>query len=600
MTADSETCDRVVIVTDGNERSALAVTRALGEIGCRVIVGAEDRVCLAGASKFCSGSFSYPSPYKDPSGFVSAVLRKAGELPNPIILPVTDIATKLLCQHRSDIERIAVAACPPADAFERLSDKYNLMQLAKSLDVPIPDTLFVPNGDVQSHLDKIPSFPVVVKPGCSLTSMGKQWIKTGVLYANNPEELVHIYKRHTFLKQPSLIQQRIEGDGQGIFALMKNGSPIALFAHRRVRERPPSGGVSVFSESIPLPENMTRYAMRLLQHVHWNGVAMVEFKVDRATGEPFLMEINGRFWGSLQLAIDAGVNFPVLLAKLVTGSDLPDAPGKYRTGVRLRWFLGDLDHLLLRLFKIEPSLSSSVPSQAATLISFFKMFGKDLHFDVYRRNDIGPFQSELKQYGQDLNRSIYNLGRRGRVAVKRRLMSVIFWVGCRNWLLNTWLPENIQHILVLCHGNVCRSPLAEAYLKHRLNGQTHKIAITSAGLDTQHGRPAHPFAVDVGVQSGLFLGTHLSVPVDRAQINRADLILVMDDGQREQVINRFPDAKIKTIPLGYFCQGTPSDIADPFFGSPEEFRTCLGLIKSACDDLLVYVGRKQSRLSPAK
>ena len=86
--------------------------------------------------------------------------------------------------------------------------------------------------------------------------------KTGVHYAASEAELNRLYNTIDYLRQPSLIQRRVEGDGQGVFALMNKGKPVALFAHRRLREKPPSGGVSVLRESISLPQPMTDYALR--------------------------------------------------------------------------------------------------------------------------------------------------------------------------------------------------------------------------------------------------------------------------------------------------------------------------------------------------
>ena len=68
------------------------------------------------------------------------------------------------------------------------------------------------------------------------------------------------------------------------------------------------------------------------------------------------MEVNGRFWGSLELAVDAGVDFPFLAFQLARGIR-PDAPPEYQPGVKNRWILGDLDHLLLRLFRSADALN---------------------------------------------------------------------------------------------------------------------------------------------------------------------------------------------------------------------------------------------------
>jgi predicted ATP-grasp superfamily ATP-dependent carboligase len=163
--------------------------------------------------------------------------------------------------------------------------------------------------------------------------------------------------RGPYLRQPSLIQRRVIGEGQGLFVLMQEGTPLGMFAHRRVRERPPSGGVSVLRESIALPKSMVEATLKLLQGVKWHGVAMVEFKVDAATQRPVLMEINGRFWGSLQLAVDAGVNFPLHLLNMAMGVCETIPENGYRVGVKSRWLLGDLDQLVMRIRKSDRALN---------------------------------------------------------------------------------------------------------------------------------------------------------------------------------------------------------------------------------------------------
>src|SRR6185503_13112360 len=110
---------------------------------------------------------------------------------------------------------------------------------------------------------------------------------------------------------------------------------------RRIREKPPSGGVSVYCESIAIPQDLEASSGLLLNRLGWNGVAMVEFKLDREAGKAYLMEINGRFWGSLQLAVDAGVDFPRLLVEAALGKrhEVPILGG---SGVRSRWEWGEV------------------------------------------------------------------------------------------------------------------------------------------------------------------------------------------------------------------------------------------------------------------
>jgi len=139
---------------------------------------------------------------------------------------------------------------------------------------------------------------------------------------------------------------------------------------------------------------------------------MLEYKQDHRTGTPFLMEVNARFWGSLQLAIDAGVDFPYLVYQLARGERPVAAP--YRAGVKSRWLLGDLDHLLMRLFDRgrDLDLPAFAPSKWRTLRDFLSPAGPDLHYEVLSRDDPGPFRYELRAYAGALTAAAARRARR--------------------------------------------------------------------------------------------------------------------------------------------------------------------------------------------
>ena len=389
-----------VLVTDGNERAALAVTRALGREQVEVIVGAESQRCLAGSSRYCGEQIVYPSPYQDPKGFLATLMEVVRRHRVDALFPVSDIAMHVLGPEKAQFERYTHFPAPSAQAFQEISDKYRLMQRAVAEGVPIPGTMFVPDGRLEGIMEGIVHFPVVVKPGCSLMKEGSRWTKTSVCYAESPEELLRAYRERPYLQRPSLIQQRVIGEGQGLFVLMQEGIPLGMFAHRRLRERPPSGGVSVLRESIALPKAMVEATLKLLQPVKWHGVAMVEFKVDAATQRPLLMEINGRFWGSLQLAVDAGVNFPLHLLNMAVGGCGTIPENGYRVGVKSRWLLGDLDQLLMRMRKSDGALNlpPGAPSRFQAIMSFCRFFERNTFYEVERFDDLGPSRFEVMRY----------------------------------------------------------------------------------------------------------------------------------------------------------------------------------------------------------
>jgi predicted ATP-grasp superfamily ATP-dependent carboligase len=170
----------------------------------------------------------------------------------------------------------------------------------------------------------------------------------------------------------------------------------AKFAHRRLTEKPASGGVSVYREAIAVDEALCERSRQLLERFGWRGVAMIEYKVDAATGQPYLMEVNGRFWGSLQLAIDAGVDFPHLLVACALGDRMQPTPS-YRVGVRSRWWWGQVDHIVGRL-RASPRtgpLPAEIPSiRSAYSDLFLAPFRRSDYEEVLRWTDPKPFFNE--------------------------------------------------------------------------------------------------------------------------------------------------------------------------------------------------------------
>ena len=151
--------------------------------------------------------------------------------------------------------------CTNAETFGDISDKYRLMQRAVAQGVGF-QTIFVPDGKLESVLEEVSEFPVVVvKPGCSLVRDGRQW-KDKRVVCRVQDALVRLYKETPYLRSPSLIQRRVIGEGQGLFVLDERGPGLlGMFAHRRLRERPPSGGECC---ARVLPKTMVDATLKLL------------------------------------------------------------------------------------------------------------------------------------------------------------------------------------------------------------------------------------------------------------------------------------------------------------------------------------------------
>lgn len=383
-----------VLVTDGAERSALAAVRSLGRAGYTVLAAAGSTSALALGSRWCSEGLILPDPLASPDAFARQLAAIAAQRRVDVVLPVTDAAVLAVLSHRAAFGSIVVPSAG-LDAFARVSDKGWAVRTAPSLGIAVPRQVELASAADAPRLDPL-TFPVVVKPARSVAGSGEAQRRHPVVHASSVAELHRVLTALPPSAWPVLVQERVLGPGVGVFLLVWNGMLLAAFMHQRLREKPPSGGVSVLAESIPPDQALIERSRALVETAGWQGVAMIEYKRDEVSGVPVLMEINGRFWGSLQLAIDAGVDFPRLLLEAVSGRPVTPVM-EWRTGVRGRWFWGDMDHCLARLRSSAASLHlpASAPGRLRTLAAVLGESLRGAKGQVFRADDPGPALREL-------------------------------------------------------------------------------------------------------------------------------------------------------------------------------------------------------------
>jgi len=393
----NQTKSYTVLITDGDSRAALAITRALGKRGHKVIVGHHKERSLASSSKYSHKHITYKNPADDVMDFVTSLQEVIFKENIDILIPVTDVTTLPIMQHRTELPTSCKTPFSDFDTLMKAADKLGITNLAESIGVEAPKSTIINDPSELNKIKEHILFPIVIKPSRSRVRHEGGWIYTSVSYADNEIELQDQLSALPIQAYPVLLQERIIGPGIGVFLCCQNGNPIAAFSHKRIREKPPSGGVSVLRESIPVDPIAFESASKLLKALNWNGVAMVEFKLDNRDMRPKLMEINGRFWGSLQLAIDSGVDFPSIL--ISTLDDTATSPVfTYETGIKSRWLWGDIDALLLRLIK--PSEKLKLPPGAdgriTSLMKFMKLWEKNMRYEVLSLDDIKPWLYECR------------------------------------------------------------------------------------------------------------------------------------------------------------------------------------------------------------
>jgi predicted ATP-grasp superfamily ATP-dependent carboligase len=379
-----------ILVLDGNQNQAVASVRSLARSGHRVYTGEAASWSKASLSRASSGHFRYPSPQQHIGEFIAALSKFVREHPGTLILPMTEATTLPLSAHRNSL--VAAGArfiFPDHDDLLRAFDKTETTRIAESLAIPIPKTTTVLNVEQAISLAESVRYPVVLKPRASEELSMSGTVRKGgrPRYANNAPQFAAAYNDISRRSSAVLVQEFVPGQGTGYFALMHHGELRAEFAHQRIRDVYPTGSGSAVRISIEPDPVIRNYSLSILSALRWHGVAMVEFR-KQAGSPPVFMEVNGRFWHSLPLACYAGVDFPSLLARMEEEGDIAPVTG-YRVGVRCRWLLGDVRHLV-EVWKGPPGgYPEPYPSRLGTLANVLTPVS-GTHHDLFQWTDPIP------------------------------------------------------------------------------------------------------------------------------------------------------------------------------------------------------------------
>ena len=362
-----------VLVLDAQMRNSLAIIRSLGKRGFKVDAGEETRFATGFFSRYCAGHIVYPSPTKHPEEFIAYLLNTVKSGDYDVIFPVTDATVIPILKQKDEFSEHTIVPFADYQTVIKAIDKSRTLKIAMENNIPCPKTYFAGYyGDLEETLgadDVELEYPVVVKP---VTGFGAR----GVFLCNSTDDLMNRCRHVQDRYGQFLVQEYIpKGDEIGVYTLFDFDSRCcALSVQKRLRSYPASGGPSTLRETIR-DERAVKLANKLLTAMGWSGVAMVEFRVDPRDGTPKLMEVNPRFWGSLQLSILSGVDFPYLLYKLVTDGHL-DSNLNYDVGVRCRWLLpGDILWFM------------STPGKRKNLREFARF---NTNYDILSRDDPAP------------------------------------------------------------------------------------------------------------------------------------------------------------------------------------------------------------------
>lgn len=378
-----------VLLTYGWVRSVYAALRNFAEHNCNVIVACSEKTGMCQMSKYKNGLERYVSFLCDEEQYVEAI-KKIVEKHKPVMLLPGHDDTEILARHSAEFRGKTILPVHDAAHIEMANDKSKMQQAAKNAGVVTPGRIdYHSREELRSQLTGGEQKKLVIR-------LRKGNSAKGVFYAATGEECCLLVDRliDEYTLPPErlpVVQEYVYGEGWGVSCLYWQGERIAHFTHRRLREKTETGGTSTLREHQP-NKKIEEMAFKVLDSLNWHGLAMVEFKYDPLSGNAWFIEINPRLWGSIHLAISAGVEFPYLLYLCATRG--PDAARKYQIGKKInypwtaRWYLGDVICAteLLKRGRVFKALRLMAPGGADT-------------FDDIDIKDFGAFIGETLHYG---------------------------------------------------------------------------------------------------------------------------------------------------------------------------------------------------------
>jgi predicted ATP-grasp superfamily ATP-dependent carboligase len=300
-----------VLVTEAHTIGSLAVIRSLGRAGYRVIASSPVAEAIGFYSNYCHVPCVQP-PYNEQQAFFDWLDDLVEREKITLIIPSEAF---LLSVRPVFAKWQSLLAIPDsADVVYSAFSKFDLFQSCAEggLQDHLPPFVLIKENDAPVQLNRLLSLnePVFIKVDgvYSRTGNGSQVIKCTTL-DNAIMKIAALRNDYTKV----LVQGYVSGIGVGAFLARWKNKLLAEFMHRRIHEVPHTGGASSF-RSAWRHEAIMLDAQARAAHLGWNGVGMFEYRWNPATDQFYLMEFNSRFWGSLHLALFAGVDFPRLLA----------------------------------------------------------------------------------------------------------------------------------------------------------------------------------------------------------------------------------------------------------------------------------------------
>ncbi|MGA8269846.1 MAG: ATP-grasp domain-containing protein [Candidatus Acidiferrales bacterium] len=552
------------LVLDADNRAALEAVQSLARHKVLVDV-AEETHCLTFSSKRIHEHFRQADAAQ-PQAFLQWLRELDEQAGYSLIIPSSERALRpfLLLAESDPLRQKAVLSSNAS--LQIALDKSLTLELAAELKIPVPESVLI---SLEDFIPRCSTFPVVLKPVSSqiLAENRVKQVRPVIAY-DDAERRGQL--RSMLLDSAVLQQELVPGHGVGIEALYDKGRLVWSFCHERLHEgtgKNELGSGSTYRRSIQATPELLRDAKALLDKLQWHGLAMVEFKCSN-DGRYWLMEINPRLWGSLALAIDAGVDFPYGLLGLATGETLPPQPD-YKINYHTRVLLPDVIWIRNQF---------AYGHRASACVEALKLLRPLVGSESWDYFDWGDLSVTTSDIGSFVSEKLELVKRKVDTAKRSRSARALHRQNLRRFLAS---GKPIQKVLFLCYGNICRSPASELLMRRH----HPQLSICSAGFYPTAGRGSTKQFLDAAREFSLDLSNWSSRRVSIDMVRDADIIFLHDMRNYDDFCREFSSYKNKALFLGMFLSPASLEIMDPYdFGFAETLQT-LKQISAATNEI---------------
>jgi HAD superfamily hydrolase (TIGR01509 family) len=321
-----------ILVVSSNQRKAYPVVESVSKMGLRV-VAAFYAWRASVFSKHIRKRYFIANPYVDERGYLAHIRSILHQNNIVMIIPVGFIDSVILAKHRRLLPRSVILPIPSYAALRKASDKVELAKLCEEIGAKYPKTSRL-SKTISSRSQKTLALPLVVKGGSDASTPK---------YAFTMDQLRERTER---AGGGRILQEFIAGGGAGYFAVSVNGEILVEYGHSRIIEEKPSGGPSLVA-CINWDPEIFKLGRKVVRHLAWTGALMVEFKKDYETGEYYVLEINPKLWGSLDLAVSKKIDFPRYIVETFLYGRKPDISRESLNfqGGCFAWVLSGMNYL---------------------------------------------------------------------------------------------------------------------------------------------------------------------------------------------------------------------------------------------------------------